>query len=251
MIVNFAQLFILALIINLDKMITQKSIWQLLFFIDAALNLYAEAVQNISLIYITKPLLMILLGVHFYFNKRDDTYFSKLILVGLFFSFLGDTFLMIRETGTNSELLFLLGLGSFLITQLLYFIAFLKYAKGKGFIRKKPWVALLFLGSLIGNYTFLSPDLPTAFKIPVLVYSTVITLMVVSCTNLFKEIPNSIFIFLIIGVLLFMCSDTLIGLNQFKKEAIQIPFPRLAIMSTYIAAQWLIVKGCIALLNDN
>lgn len=231
-------------------MFDRKNSWQTLFFIDAALNLYAEALQNIPLIYITKPLLMILLGIHFYFNKTEGSFYGRFILVGLFFSFLGDTFLMFRETGTSSQQLFLLGLGSFLITQLLYFIAFWKYANGTGFIYKKPWVALLFLIFLIGNSLFLLPDLPAAFKIPVLVYSTVITLMVLSCTNLHQLIPSTIFTLLIIGVLLFMCSDTLIGLNQFKKEEVAIPFPRLAIMSTYIMAQFLIVKGSIALLKN-
>jgi len=193
---------------------------------------------------------MIFLGIHFYFNKSGDNFYERFILIGLFFSFLGDTFLMFRETGTRSQQLFLLGLGSFLITQLLYFIAFWKYANGKGFVRKQPWVGLLFLAFLVGNSLFLLPDLPTAFKVPVLVYSTVITLMVLSCTNLYQTIPASTFILLIIGVLLFMCSDTLIGLNQFKKEDIFIPFPRLAIMTTYILAQWLIVKGSIVLLKQ-
>ena len=231
-------------------MFHQKNIWQALFFIDTALNLYAEAIQNIPLIYITKPLLMIFLGLHFYFNKATDLNYGRLILVGLFFSFLGDTFLMFRETGTQGQQFFLLGLGSFLITQGLYFLAFWKHAKGKGYIRSRPWIALIFLTFLIGNSLFLLPDLPTAFKIPVLVYSTVITLMVLSMTNLYGEISTSIFIYLIIGVLLFMCSDTLIGLNQFKKEELQIPYPRLAIMTTYILAQFLIVKGSIALLKN-
>lgn len=227
---------------------SKKNIWQTFFVIDAFANLYAEAVQNIPLIYLTKPLLMILLGLYFYVNQSGEKY-SRLILIGLFFSFLGDTFLMFRETGVEAEQLFLLGLGSFLITQLLYFFAFKGYAKGSGFVRKKPWVALLFLAILIGNGLFLLPDLPSVFKIPVLVYSTVITLMVLSCTNLYQEIPNGIFTYLIIGVLLFMCSDSLIGLNQFKREEIQIPFPRLAIMGTYIMAQFLIVKGSINLLD--
>ena len=230
-------------------MLSKKYIWLILFCIDAGLNLYAEAVQNISLIYITKPLLMIFLGFHFYFNRTIDiTSYGKLVLAGLFFSFLGDTFLMFRETGARSQQFFLLGLGSFLITQGLYFLAFWRYAGEKGFVKKRPWISLIFLAFLISNSLFLLPDLPSAFKIPVLVYSTVITLMVLSCTNLYQEIPNSIFIYLIIGVLLFMCSDTLIGLNQFKKEAIQIPFPRIAIMATYIMAQFLIIKGSIALL---
>jgi len=231
-------------------MFDQKNIWQTLFFIDAVLNLYAEAVQNIPLIYITKPLLMIILGLHFYFNKATDISYGQLILVGLFFAFLGDTFLMFRETGAGSQQFFLLGLGSFLMTQGVYFLAFWKYANGKGYIKKRPWIALLFVAFLIGNSLFLLPDLPTAFKIPVLIYSTVITLMVLSTSNLYREIPNAIFTYLIIGVLLFMCSDTLIGLNQFKKEAIQIPYPRIAIMTTYILAQFLIVKGSINLLKN-
>ncbi len=229
-------------------MLSKKNIWLFLFIIDAGLNMFAEGTQNIPLIYITKPLLMIVLGIHFYFNSSTNNFYRRFILMGLFFSFLGDTFLMFRETGTRSQQLFLLGLGSFLITQLLYFLAFWKYASGKGFVKKQPWVALLFFAFLVGNSLFLLPDLPTIFKIPVLVYSTIITLMVLSCTNLYQVIPSPIFTLLIIGVLLFMCSDTLIGLNQFKKEEIQIPYPRLAIMSTYIMAQLLIVKGSIALL---
>ncbi len=231
-------------------MLSKKNIWLLLFGIDVVLNLYAEATQNIPLIYTTKPLLMIFLGLHFYFNKGMDNNYGKLILTGLFFSFLGDSFLMFRETGARSQQFFLMGLGSFLLTQGLYFLAFWKYANGKGYIKKRPWIILIFLSFLIGNSLFLLPDLPTAFKIPILIYSTIITLMVLSCMNLYHEIPNNIFICLVIGVLLFMCSDTLIGLNQFKKEALKIPYPRIAIMSTYIMAQFLIVKASIDLLTE-
>ena len=122
---------------DFESMFDRKNIWQSLFLVDAVLNLYAESIQNIPLIYVTKPLLMILLGTHFYFNRSADSFYGRFILIGLFFSFLGDTFLMFRETGANSQLLFLFGLGSFLITQLLYFLAFWKYAKGKGFVKKQ------------------------------------------------------------------------------------------------------------------
>ena len=229
----------------------KKNIWVALFGIDVALNLYAEGIQNIPLIYASKPLLMIFLGLHFYFNKPSRHSYGKFILIGLVFSFLGDTFLMFRESGAQNQQFFLLGLGSFLITQLSYFIAFWKYSKGTGFVKKNRWIALLFLLFLAVNSTFLLPDLPAAFKVPVLVYSTIITLMVISCLNLYKEIPFSIFKFLMVGVLLFLCSDTLIGLNQFKKEAIQIPFPRLLIMVTYLLAQFLIIKGSIILLKND
>jgi len=50
-------------------MLSKKNTWLFLFTIDAGLNIFAEGIQNIPLIYITKPLLMIFLGLHFYFNK--------------------------------------------------------------------------------------------------------------------------------------------------------------------------------------
>ncbi|MEM6321424.1 MAG: lysoplasmalogenase [Bacteroidota bacterium] len=228
-------------------MFEQKNRWLFLFALDALLNLLGEIIQHIPLIYVTKPLLMVFLSIHFYQNRSGKSKWSRYILWALLFSFLGDTFLMIRITGTVSQQLFLLGLGSFLITQLLYFLAFRQYASKQGFIRKQPLVALIFLAILIGNSFFLLPNLPNTLKFPVLLYSTIITLMVVSCVNLYGLLPSTIFKVLLTGVLLFMLSDSLIGLNQFKKETIQIPFPRLAIMGTYIVAQYLIVKGSIYL----
>ncbi len=230
-------------------MLDKKNSWLLLFWIAALVNLLAQPLQSSSLIYISKPLLMVFLGLHFLANKGNSNAYGKFILVGLIFSLFGDVFLMLRETEGNSPLFFLLGLGSFLITQLSYFLAFFNYSKAEGFVRKKPWVLLFFLAFLLGNSAFLLPDLPASFKIPVLLYSAIITLMVLSCLNLYQEIPNSIFKYLITGVLLFMCSDTLIGLSQFKSATFPIPLPGLLIMATYILAQFLIVKGSIDLVK--
>ena len=224
----------------------KENIWLILFWVAAAMNLLAHPLQSNSLIYISKPLLMIFLALHFLVNGGNRTTYGKLILLGLIFSFFGDVFLMIRA-GEKSALFFLLGLGSFLITQFCYFFAFYKYPKVRGFVKKNLWILLLFLAFLLGNSAFLLPDLPDNFKIPVIVYSTVITLMVVSCLNLYQEIPNDSFKYLIAGVLLFLCSDTLIGLSQFKAETLKIPFSGLLIMATYILAQFLIVKGSIEL----
>jgi len=227
-----------------------KKIWLYLFFVDALLNLYAETIQNISLIYISKPLLMILLALHFYSNKRGNSLFERMILWGLFFSFLGDTFLMIRETGATAQQFFLLGLGSFLITHVFYIIAFGSKGKNKGYLFRKPLIVLPFLLFLFGNAIYLFPDLPGGLKFPVLLYSTIITLMGLSCMNLKDIVASDTFSYLIIGVVLFMFSDMLIGLGQFKKESVVIPLPRISIMLTYILAQFLIVTGSLKLLEE-
>lgn len=192
---------------------------------------------------------MTFLSLHFYFNIKKGGRFGKLILLGLVFSIFGDVFLMFKANGGTGQLYFLLGLGSFLLTQLCYFLAFLSISSSTGYLKKKPWTVLFFLVFLIGNSAFLWPDLPAAFRIPVVLYSTVITLMAVSCFNLLELIPNAFFKYLFTGVLLFMISDTLIGLNQFKQGSFIIPKAGFLIMLTYIVAQYLIATGSINLIN--
>jgi len=217
--------------------------WLYLFFIAAALNLFAEITYNQTLTYISKPLLMIFLGIHFWINRTTNR-FTNLILAGLFFAFLGDTLLMFRTGAEGQTNFFLFGLASFLLTQLCYAIAFRRRANSPSFLQRQPLVAIPFVLYLVGNTFLLWGDLPSAFRPPVMAYSTVITLMVISCCNLYGSISNEIFTPLMIGVLLFVLSDTLIGISSFKME---IPYSGLLIMSTYIAAQYLIVRESLLL----
>ncbi len=228
-----------------DQLTSSKNnFWLYLFFLDAILNLFAEITHNQTLTYISKPLLMIFLGLHFWSNRTTNR-FTNLILAGLFFAFWGDTFLLFRVGAEGQTNFFLFGLGSFLLTQLCYSLAFWGYGKKtSGSIFKKPLLAIPFIAFLIGNMAVLWDGLPTAFRIPVLAYSSVITLMAVSCCNLFNSIPTAIFKWLMIGVLLFVLSDTMIGISSFKTK---IPYSGLLIMSTYITAQYLIVKGSLLL----
>lgn len=216
-----------------------KNTWLYLFFIASILNLFAEITYNQTLTYISKPLLMIFLGLYFWANRTINR-FTNLILIGLFFAFLGDTLLMFRTGAAGQTNFFLFGLASFLLTQLCYAIAFLRRANRPSFLQRQPFMAIPFILYLVGNSFLLWGDLPNAFRLPVLAYSTVITLMAISCCNLYGSIPKEIFIPLMIGVLLFVLSDTLIGISSFKSE---IPYSGLLIMSTYIVAQYLIVES--------
>lgn len=215
-----------------------------LFFLAAALNLFAELTHYQLLTYISKPLLMILLGWYFWSNRPINR-FTTLILIGLFFSFLGDVLLLFRTGETGQTYFFLLGLASFLVTQLCYARAFWGYSKQQGFLQQRPLIAVPFIVYLVGNIAFLWGDLPVAFRLPVVAYSTIITLMAISCCNLYGTIPNGIFITLMAGVLLFVLSDTLIGISSFKMK---LPYAGFFIMSTYIVAQYLIVKGSLQLM---
>ena len=221
-----------------------KQIFHTLFILCCFINLYAEAVQHRELIYLSKPLLMIFLSIFFYLATRHkSTTFSKFILAGFIFSIAGDTFLMFVENDTGKQSFFLYGLASFLITHICYLLAFLKYPSSiKGFVEERKWLLFFFLLFLGANTAFLWPDLPQAMKIPVVVYSTFIILMTVACLNTKNFLSQKTFLLLFIGVLFFVCSDSVISFNKFKSP---LTYARLIIMPLYLLGQYLIALGAI------
>lgn len=219
----------------------------LLFFILCLLNLFGEYHYNSTLIFATKPLLLSTLSIHFFLNSTTlPSTFRKAILGGLIASIAGDTFLMFVENKEGYEHFFLLGLGSFLITHLLYLFGFSSFpSQVKGWVAQRPWMLFFFVAYLLANCIFLWPDLPKNLKVPVIVYSTAIVAMTVAALNLKGKILAPAFQLLIAGVLLFVCSDSIIALNKFKSTQLSLPYPRLLIMVTYLVGQYLIVQGCL------
>src|SRR5512133_507129 len=75
-----------------------------------------------GLVYVCKPLLMVVLGSWFFFNsRRVGDRFTLLVQAGLFFSLIGDIALMFQHV---DQFNFLIGLAAFLIAQLCYTMAF-------------------------------------------------------------------------------------------------------------------------------
>ena len=212
------------------------------FFFLCGLNLWAEYQVYQQLVYLTKPLLVSMLALFFYMeSKSHPGRFRNFILGGLVFSVFGDTFLMFVEQGSGSAQFFLLGLGSFLIAHLFYLSAFLSYpGRKKGYCSRRPQVFLPFVLFLLSYNLYLWPVIPENLRIPVVLYSLAIVSMCMSCVNLYGKLKNDIFIGLFFGVLFFLFSDTIIGLNKFRPGSVSLVNPRVLIMSTYLLAQFLI-----------
>ncbi|MGK0363425.1 MAG: putative membrane protein YhhN [Saprospiraceae bacterium] len=221
-----------------------RNVFLWLFVIFSLVNIVAEVTQSINLIFATKPILMILLSLWFYLEtKEKPKHFTRYILGGFVFSIFGDTFLMFNENGVGGEVFFLLGLGSFLITHLFYVAAFLDYKKeASGFVGQNKWLFLPFAIFLIMNTALLWKGIPMDMKIPVIVYSSAIVAMTMSCLNLKIKIPKETFQIVFGGVLLFLISDTFIGINKFHTT---LPFARILIMIPYLLGQYFIGKGAI------
>ena len=114
----------------------------LIYALIGVLEVLAEATALAPLRYLTKPLLMpVLLWAYASAipDKKDRIF--QLMAASLLFSFSGDVNLMFEQ---NNPVFFLLGLGSFLITHLLYIDVFRRSMHGdplSGLKQKMPFMA--------------------------------------------------------------------------------------------------------------
>ncbi|MFT5763245.1 MAG: putative membrane protein YhhN [Saprospiraceae bacterium] len=231
-------------------MLKKTNLLLLFFFLLCLINIWAEYNFDKTFIYCTKPLLMTTLAIWFWTKTGLKNIFSKLIFGALIFSIGGDTLLMFVESG-GGEHFFILGLLSFLIAHCFYFFAFYKYqSKARGWLRRSPWAGLpllLYFGFFNG---YLMPNVPAEMKIPVIVYSLAITAMALACLNLFGKLNNTLFQLIFIGVMLFVLSDSIIAINKFQSDQLNIPYARLWIMTLYLTGQFLITKGAAQATNQ-
>lgn len=197
-----------------------------IFIIVSLADLLAILFNNLFWQTLFKPLIIPSL-IAFYLSVSDQK--NKLFLLALFFSFLGDVLLLDKSN------LFLYGIAAFLITQLLYIFIFSKGLKQSSWdIRVKS--SIPFMVFYIVLIWFLYPGLGP-FLVPVLVYGFAISVFgVVSLVN-FLTGNREITLYLLVGAILFIISDSMIALHKFHSEK---PSYGLLIMVTYISAQFLI-----------
>lgn len=202
------------------------------FFVVFIVHIIAEKKQNNIGIYITKPLLMPLLAVIYVLNSSNPSYY---IVLALFFSFLGDIFLLSKK-----QPFFMGGLTSFLIGHSFYITAFLQSISSQSNI--PLWFYLAIFPYLIYGIIFyrkLSPYL-NSLKLPVIIYMVVIILMSFTSLLRFWKFDGFAFWLPFIGSLAFFTSDSLLAVDNFK---VKINNAGVYIMSVYIFAQLLIILG--------
>ena len=110
-------------------------------------DLIAVSMGSKSLEYVFKPSLMLALGIYLLLEtaKIQEKKQRNLVLTALFFSLLGDVFLMFPNG-------FILGLAAFLVGHLFYIFAFM--LDNRGFIFSK-WDRLVYaLGILVYGVVF-------------------------------------------------------------------------------------------------
>lgn len=177
---------------------------------------------------------------------------KNLLLSALLFSWLGDIVLMFADKG---EGFFIIGLVLFLTAHVLYIVLFRKQQKKEYQNNTLIYIGLIgILCYLFGMLCVLFPTLGD-LKIAVTIYAVVISTMLFMA---FKGLmawtkPAGYYIFA--GAVCFVVSDSLLAFDKFHNP---IPLASFNIMSTYLAAQFLIAFGILvlnkkqhAVLSDN
>jgi uncharacterized membrane protein YhhN len=223
-------------------MIRPSYIYISLFLLAATGEMIAQVFGVSWLHHLCKPLIMVFLGLHYFFSVPSPLR-SGVVLGAIVFSFLGDSFLMYDHV---HSVYFMLGLGAFLIAHVLYVLAYRQHRltdgdySGSNVQRARMAFPVILAGT--GLIIVLYPRLGD-LRFPVVLYAFILMIMVITALIRLGTTSHESFWKVLIGAILFMISDSILAVNKFLEA---IPFAGIWIMFTYIVAQYLIISGLIA-----
>ncbi len=201
----------------------------ILILLTGLLYIFVIPEKSVLITILFKIIPMLLIIYYAYLNKKigKDKY-SIILLIGLFFCMLGDTFIVIS---------FVMGLIAFLIGHLFYIGGFLTRWTFS-WLRFSTIVLITIYAFLMGNKLVSSLQMNDIayLIIPVILYICVISFMFWSANMTGNK-------FAIFGSTLFVISDSVLAWNKFIND---VPYSDEIIMVTYYLAQFFIASSILA-----
>jgi len=180
------------------------------------------------LLYIFKPLTMILIILVAILGNADQSIYKLMIAAGLTFSLAGDVFLMLPSDQFRA------GLTAFLFAHLIYISAFLSLIDSLHW-----WLLIILLIIGAGFVLYIFPRLGSQ-KVPVILYIVIITVMVWTASEVLYQDPQIGAWFVFVGATLFVVSDLILTLNRFQNS---FKSARALNLTAYFSAQLLIASS--------
>ncbi len=212
--------------------------FNLIFALIFIFQLVAEYYQLERLRYVTKPLIVISLLIIFAMRTKLKGRFHKRLFTGLVFGLAGDVLLMFVW---KNESYFMYGLIAFLLCHIFYIRAFyLDFQSAPELDKKGARIAIaICMVFAIGYYVYIRQDLG-AMKLPVMVYTFIISLMMMMAAFRNMRVNKISFNLILFGAMFFLVSDSILAYNKFVNS---FDLAGLLIMGTYMIAQYLITVG--------
>jgi uncharacterized membrane protein YhhN len=197
--------------------------WLIAYVVVSLVDLVAQFVHRPGVALVALALAMpALLG--FLLSARPRDRLTRMIAIGLVFSWCGDVF----------GAVILIKIAFFLIAQLCYAAAFWPY-RARSVLRRRPLVAACYGVVVLLIIVVVAP--PAGVLAPaVIIYAATIGTMAVLATGISRLTAA--------GAAIFIGSDTLIALTTFVVPG-RMPLDQFLIMATYLTAQLLIVLGVV------
>ena len=206
-----------------------KKVHAIIILLSGVCAILSYYFEHDFLYYFLKPITTVLILLFSLIHgHRSEKEILKMTVYGLFFCLLGDILLM-------KDTFFVYGLLAFLVAHILFIISFVKIDGFKNYF--KPFVLLLLFGGMF--YAFLYPNLGS-LALRVLVYVICIALMAWQGAGLYIWKKKKPFLYILLGALLFMISDSIIALNKFVYS---FELSKLVVMTTYWTAIFFIAKA--------
>ena len=212
-----------------------------LFFILAIIVMSVRHFNLPEFENIFKPLLLPTLMLWFAFDQQiKGKKINWVFILALFFSMLGDVFLMPLIDN------FILGLVFFLISHLIYISVFLKgnMKKIKSSLKQGFLFVFIMVSIYFGLLMILMPSIvelnSLVLLIAVPIYATVLLAMVLSTFVYSKVYFYQFGKLVLLGGIFFFVSDSILAVNKF---ALELSLAPVLVMGTYTFAQWLLVYG--------
>lgn len=181
--------------------------------------------------FVLKPLTtLLIIGIAATAPLEND--YTLYVLLALVLSLFGDVFLMFGDGARTSDRAFIAGLGSFLLAHIAFVVAFVQGLQAPDL---PSWLAVIVF--LAAGYLFVMLPRAGAMKLPVLAYTLVLAAMVFAAAARHESIGDDASLRALLGALLFMVSDSLLGWRRFGKR---FRYAQALILSTYWGAIGLI-----------
>ncbi len=209
------------------------------YWIIAVVEIIALTFEIDILHQIAKPLLMISLLIYFWDKSdiRKNEKWVSFVTLALVFSWIGDIMLLFTF---KHFMFFFAGLSAFLIAHLVFIIAYKKATYKDKLNIKWSFFPFVVLGFILLMAYLTLPYVDSVIQVPLVVYGIILCLMILAAWFRKGETTDESFQLVVLGAALFIISDSILAINRFSHT---IPFAGVAVMGTYIIAQWLIVNG--------
>lgn len=211
-----------------------------IFWILLLLDCYFIYSGNELYRFFTKAPLVPVLLFYIFLNARKNYYHNTktLVFLALVCSWIGDLLLLGKGDG-----FFLGGMAAFMLTHILFAITFYRIHRLNIAKSQEAFIAAIVLVAMdIQLYKYISPNLG-GFKVPVIIYIVVISIMVIMVSNLLGSNTRKVQAvnFFLPGAALFILSGAALAMRMFVYT--DIAFLDIVVMLSYGYAQSLFAEG--------